>query len=114
VRLFRAKEPRLPDTLTYGTGGMPPLGASPEALDWLWGMIGAGMVTGQVPALAPVVERDVLALPAVSASLSLIVSQATQMPLEAVVDTGEDDPPAVVEPTPVILRGPLGDPRATN
>ena len=112
MRLWRAKEPKLPDSMGWGPSGNPPLGASPDALGWVWSMISAGMWDGTIPALMPIVEADILAIPAVSASLALITSYATQMPLQAVEDAIE--PAAVVDPTPPILRCPTGDPRATN
>src|SRR5215472_1402686 len=117
MRLFRAKEPELPNTQAQATGSWPPWGIGSDGnMDWLWSWIDAGMWGGapvDLSGLGPLLEREILALPGVMSALSLIVSYAVQMPLEAITET--DDPaPTVIEPTPPILRCPYGDPRVTT
>ena len=115
MRLWRARPPEPPDTRAQ-VAAQPsvPIGG-PGGVEWLWQAINAGMVGGTTPgvgALAPVSESAVLAIPAVSASLSLIASFVIQMPLLAVDDA--QTPPEPIAPTPQILRAPTGDSRATG
>jgi HK97 family phage portal protein len=109
--LKRAKPPDVPEVSARPGSSWPPYGASTD-LDWIWAAIGAGMWTGAPPLGLPITEADVLAIPAVSASLSLLSTYMLQMPLQSVREG--TTPPEVLNPTPTILRGPLGDPRLTN
>lgn len=112
VRLFRAKEPRLPEAAA-GSSGLPPWGIGSGGMDWLWGLIDAGMWSGKaIQHMGQIIEAEVLALPGVAASLSLIASYAVQMPLQAVSE--DSDTPEILDPTPPIIRCPTGDPRVTN
>lgn len=110
--LKRAKRPELPEGAVTSTGGFPPVGAGAD-LAWFWSAISAGMVTGAVPGQPlPVGINEVLAIPAVAGSLALLTSYASQMPLVAVSDA--TTPPTTIEPTPPILRCPVGEPTMTN
>jgi HK97 family phage portal protein len=100
----------LPNQAVVGGNPSPPYGIGPGGAQWVWDAIAAGQ-WGGTGSVTPT-EQAVLSIPAVSASLALLAAYAIQMPLEAVDDS--TNPPTVVEPTPTMLRGPLGDPRATG
>src|SRR5215471_14454569 len=112
-RLSRARPPEPPDTRAQVAAAPTlPLGG-PGGVEALWAAIAAGANNAGWPvSSAPVGEADVLAIPAVAASLQLISSFVVQMPLQAVDDT--QVPPAPIVPTPQILRAPTGDSRATG
>src|SRR5215471_14893275 len=117
MRLWRARPPEPPDTRAQVAAAPSlPIGGA-GGVELLWQMIAAGAsgsTTGSVWQLpgAPISEAEVLAIPAVAASLQLISSFVVQMPLQAVDDT--QTPPAPIVPTPQILRAPTGDSRATG
>jgi HK97 family phage portal protein len=108
----RAAPPTLPNQAVVGGNPQPPYGVGPGGTQWIWDAIAAGQWGGTGTGSLTPTEAEVLSIPAVSASLALLAAYATQMPLEAVDDA--TSPPTVVNPTPSMLRGPLGDPRATG
>ncbi|HZW73569.1 MAG TPA: phage portal protein [Caldimonas sp.] len=116
-KLERAKPPPPPDTRAQVTGAPSfPIGGA-GGVEMLWQAIAAGMsggvTSGTWPTTGPPISEDeVLAIPAVAASLQLISSFVVQMPLQALDDS--QTPPAPIVPTPQILRAPTGDSRATG
>jgi HK97 family phage portal protein len=107
----RAQVAAAPTLPIGGAGGLETLWAAIAAGVYGGGSVPSGMGLQNAP-LYPISESEVLAIPAVSASLSLITAFVVQMPLQAVDET--QTPPAPVVPTPPILRAPTGDPRATG
>ena len=109
MRLFRAKPPdtKLAPVPSVGIPTLPPVGGYASFHQW-WSAQLSEVWTGDVY----LDEQAVLGVPAVSASLSLLAAYVTQMPLQAVNDM--TTPPTPVEPTPLVIRNPLGDARASN
>lgn len=104
--LKRAKKPEPQNATAVGGAPQWPIGGMRVLEDW-WAAQ-ANVWTGTTW----LDEQAALGVPSVSAALSLLAAYVTQMPLQAVKE--DSVPPTVVEPTPLILRGPLGDPRVTN